>query len=196
MNTEKLMLVDCDGVLLDWELGFTVWMEGRGYVRKDIKTYDLGEIFGVPRKLKQELVCEFNETMDCNDLPFFRDALTGINKLHFKHGYVFDVITSFSHIPEAVEKRVNALNTRFGETVFRNIVCLPTGADKHEALEPYRDSGLFWVEDKPENAVVGAEMGLSSLLLEHSHSADFSHPSVIKVKNWRDIISWVASANP
>ena len=32
MNKEKLILSDGDGVLLDWEWAFHVWMKEKGYV--------------------------------------------------------------------------------------------------------------------------------------------------------------------
>ena len=42
----------------------------------------------------------------------------------------------------------------------KNVLCLDTGADKDEALAPYFNSGAFWIEDKTENAELGAELGL------------------------------------
>ena len=41
------------------------------------------------------------------------------------------------------------LSKLFGNQAFERIVCLDTGADKHEALEEYKDSGCWWLEDKP-----------------------------------------------
>jgi hypothetical protein len=78
------------------------------------------------------------------------------------------------------------LEKLFGETVFEEIVCLGTGADKDEALEPYRDSGYYWLEDKAENAEVGKAMGLQSILVEHGHN--MNHDSDIPiVKDWKAI---------
>ena len=31
MKKDKIILTDCDGVLLDWEEGFSVWMELHGH---------------------------------------------------------------------------------------------------------------------------------------------------------------------
>jgi hypothetical protein len=78
------------------------------------------------------------------------------------------------------------LEKLFGDTVFEEIVCLDTGADKDEALEKYRGSELIWVEDKVENAEVGKSLGLKSLIMEHGHNMDYMGDIPI-VKNWREI---------
>jgi hypothetical protein len=84
------------------------------------------------------------------------------------------------------------LNKLFGPTAFEKVVCLDTGADKHDALAEYRDSGCWWVEDKPENADVGHALGLKSILVEHGHNMDYlcSYPIV---KNWREIYAIITS---
>jgi uncharacterized HAD superfamily protein len=68
---------------------------------------------------------------------------------------------------------------------------LECGADKDEALIPYKDSDCFWVEDKPTNAVVGHEMGLRSILIEHDFNRDFKSDDVQKVANWKEIYEMV-----
>ena len=53
-----------------------------------------------------------------------------------------------------------------------------------EALKPYRNSGLPWIEDKVENAWLGVEMGLDSMLVEHGHNMSENLPTM---KNWKEI---------
>jgi hypothetical protein len=50
---------------------------------------------------------------------------------------------------------------------------------------------MWWIEDKPENADVGHEMGLKSLLVEHGHNMHHVCPYPV-VKNWREIYSIIA----
>jgi hypothetical protein len=78
------------------------------------------------------------------------------------------------------------LEKLFGETVFEEIICLDTGADKDAALEPYRDSDSYWIEDKIDNAETGRRLGLRSILVEHGHNMDYSG-NIPLVKNWREI---------
>jgi hypothetical protein len=89
--------------------------------------------------------------------------------------------------PNAAKLREMNLNKLFGETVFEKVICLATGADKDHALYPYRDTGCWWVEDKPENAEVGAKLGLNSLLMEHGHNMHHYHEDIRVVKNWQEI---------
>jgi hypothetical protein len=79
----------------------------------------------------------------------------------------------------------------FGDTVFEKYIYLDTGADKDEVLLKYKDSGCFWVEDKPENAHVGHELGLKSLLMSHDHNEHFEHGVIPTVKNWKHIYNIV-----
>jgi hypothetical protein len=85
------------------------------------------------------------------------------------------------------------LKKLFGETAFEKIVCLDTGADKHEALTLYQNSGCVWVEDKPENAEVGLDLGLRSILMEHGHNMNHANERIPVVKNWREIYELITS---
>jgi hypothetical protein len=84
-------------------------------------------------------------------------------------------------------QRLREMNLRkiFGDAI-ESVICLATGADKDEALEPYRDSGLWWIEDKPANADVGHALGLKSILVEHGHNMHHQCPYPV-VKNWKEI---------
>jgi hypothetical protein len=101
-------------------------------------------------------------------------------------GYRFGAITSLSLDPYAAKLREQNLKEVFGD-VFDFVTCLDTGADKDEALLPYKDSGLWWIEDKPANAKLGADMGLNSVLIRHEHNAYFEYDGVTKVDNWTQI---------
>jgi hypothetical protein len=109
-----------------------------------------------------------------------------VKRLHEEHGYVFHCITSLSLDANAGKLREMNLRKLFGKTAFERIVCLDTGADKHEALSEYRDSGLWWIEDKPENAEVGLDLGLRSMLMEHGHNMTHQNQQISTVKNWRE----------
>jgi len=189
---KKVILVHCDGVLVDWVYSFDRWMHRHGYNKLHADSYKLDVCYGIEKPEMKKLVKMFNESANVGYIPPLRDAIKYIKKLHEEHGFVFHCITSLSLDPFAAKLREKNIKDLFGETAFEKIVCLDTGADKDEALEEYRDTGCLWVEDKPENAEVGAEMGLRSVLVEHGFTKDYEHEEITKVKTWRDIYELVA----
>jgi FMN phosphatase YigB (HAD superfamily) len=191
----KIILTDADGVLLNWEYAFAVWMEQHGHEKQPGAEfiYDIGERYGITRDQGRKLIKLFNESAAIGFLPPLRDAMYYVKRLHEEHGYVFHCITSLSKDPNAQKLREMNLNKLFGETVFEKIVCLDTGADKDQALEPYRDSGCWWIEDKPENAEVGLDLGLRSILVEHGHNMNHANERIPVVKNWREIYELITS---
>jgi FMN phosphatase YigB (HAD superfamily) len=184
---EKLILVDCDGVLVDWQYGFFRWMRERGYEPVVDGEYDIGETFGISKVKSKSLVRNFNESASIGWLPQFRDAVKYVRRLHEDHGFIFHCITSLSKDVYAGKLREKNIQALFGKTAFERIECLDCGADKDEALEPYRDSGCFWVEDKIENAITGSNMGLQSILIEHEHNKTAVADGILRAKNWKEI---------
>ena len=185
-NNQKTILVDADGVLLDWVYSFRAWMDRHGYKIKDYDAYRMDEAYGLDRAEGKKLCRMFNESATIRKLPPLRDAIKYVKKLHEEHGFVFRVISSLSEDQYAQHLRIKNLRELFGDTVFESYVFLDTGADKDDALEPYRDSGCWWVEDKAENANLGYDLGLDSLLMAHDHNEGYEGP-VRKVNNWKEI---------
>jgi len=187
--SDKVILVDVDGVLLDWEYAFTQWMAKHNYeVQEGMESdYHVGRRYGLTSIEKERLVRMFNESATIRKLPPLRDAIKYVRKLHEEHGYVFHVISSLSNDDYAQHLRTKNLIEMFGPTVFEKYTYLDTGADKDEALAVYKDTGCFWIEDKPENAVEGLRAGLVPILMHHHHNNYFEHGDVQIVKNWQQI---------
>lgn len=185
--SDKVILVDADGVLLDWFHSFAQWMDAHGYPIVLNGEYEIEKTFGIEKKVAKGLARHFNESARIEHLPPFRDAIKYVRKLHENHGYVFHCITSLSSDPYAGDLRRKNLKRLFGETTFEKIICLDTGADKDEALLPYKDSGCIWVEDKFENAIAGVNAGLTPFLIDHGHNKNQHHPDVTRVNNWKEL---------
>ena len=188
-NPQSLILVDCDGVLCNWEYAFAIWMEQHGHEKLPGSEfeYDIGTSYGISKEQGRKLIKLFNESAAIGFLPPLRDAMYYVKRLHEEHGYVFHCITSLSKDENAQELRRMNLKKLFGETAFEKFIFLDTGADKDEVLEQYRNTGYFWVEDKITNAVVGHELGLQSLLMEHGHNMDYEHPEIPRVRSWKEV---------
>ena len=187
---DKVILTDADGVLLNWEYAFCCYLEQRGYTQIENGNweYDIAKRFGISRNEAIKHVKVFNESAAMGFLPALRDAMYYVKRLHEEHGYVFRCITSMSLDPNAYKLRKMNLEKLFGENTIDQLVCLDTGADKDEALEPYRNSGLYWIEDKLSNAQLGLDLGLKSILIEHGFNMYDDIPEGMqKVVNWKEI---------
>ena len=191
---KNTILTDCDGVLLNWEFAFTMWMDAQGYTSDGDNgmQYDMCERYGITRKESKSLVKQFNASAAMGFLPPLRDAMHYVKKLHEEMGFTFHMITSLSLDEHAC--RLRRMNTEklFGETAFTDYTFLDTGADKDDALYKYIDTGMLWIEDKVENANLGASLGLETLLIEHGHNMNRDlHENVTVVKNWKEIYEYL-----
>lgn len=191
---DKLILTDCDGVLLDWEYRFNQFMDEKGYTL----TEDYRSQYGVENRFEEvrdkaharELVTIFNESAWIGWLPALRDAVKYVKKLNEEHGYLIGVITSLSTNQYATTLRQENLVRVFGENVFDFIRCIDTGADKDEELMMFQDTECWWIEDKVENAKCGLKFNLKPILVEHEHNKHYAmdpDPKIKVAKNWKDI---------
>ena len=202
----KKILSDCDGVLLDWAYSFDKWMKFHFDLEvKDYSKYDVGERYQTDWDLLDKKSGEnmfYLPRVFCNSsrigsLKPLRDSVKYVKKLYEEHGITLDVITSLSLDPETQRLRKQNLRKVFGDAIDR-IVFLDTGADKDDMLEEWRDSELLWVEDKFENAKLGIDMGLQSILIEHDFNVDQGDKAreagITVVRTWKEIYD-IATGN-
>jgi len=184
---EKVILTDCDGVLVDWLYSFHSWMNTvHSKYAVVTGTYDMEIAYDMDKSRMKEYVRAYNASASVAYMSPLRDAVKYVKKLHEEHGYVFRCITSLSLDASAWKARMFNLEQLFGKTAFELLVCLDTGADKDEALEPYRNTNCYWIEDKVQNADLGSNLGLNSLLIGHDFNADYTG-DVPRVQNWKEI---------
>ena len=189
VNPNNTILVDCDGVLVDWEAKFHAWMQARGYLAQDNheSEYRICDRYhDLSREQSQQLVRHFNESAAVRFMAPVRDSVYWVKRLNWKMGFGFHVITSLSLNPDAQTLRRQNLQELYGD-IFDKIICLDTGSDKDGVLDQYRNSGCWWVEDKPENALAGLERGLKPILVAHDHNRDFGHDHVPRADSWQQI---------
>lgn len=183
---DNIILVDCDGVLCDWEYSFTQWMNHKGYPTKERAQYNVGKRFGLTRAEGKKLVLEFNDSAAIAFLPPLRDSVYYMKRLNMLHGYKFHCITSLSKNRYAQKLRMQNLELLFGKELFDDYIILDCGADKDDALLPYANSECWWIEDKPKNAELGASYGLQSILVAHDHNAYYDG-DIPRYWKWKDI---------
>jgi FMN phosphatase YigB (HAD superfamily) len=197
--SNRIILTDVDGVLLEWEKHFTKWMLQKTlFDEKGIRyhpykllpdkqnTYEMAERFGVTKDEIRKHIREFNRSAWMGTQRPMLESQTWV-KLLAAEGWTFIPITSQTSDIPAQQLRKRRLGELFGEHIFTNYHILGTGADKDSALAEFHDTGLYWVEDKPHNAVTGLKYGLKPILIDHPYNQDFDHPDIIRVSNWKDI---------
>jgi uncharacterized HAD superfamily protein len=200
-SNNRIILTDVDGVLLEWEHHFTKWVLQKSYfdehgnryyphklLPNKQNTYEMAERFGVTKNEIRALIREFNRSAWMGTQRPMLESQTWV-KLLSAEGWTFIPITSQTSDIPAQQLRKRRLGELFGNHVFTNYHILGTGADKDSALAEFHDTGLYWVEDKPNNAIAGLKYGLKPILIDHPYNKDFSHPDIIRVSNWKDIHS-------
>ena len=108
-------------------------------------------------------------------------------KLLAAEGWTFIPITSQTSDIPAQKVRKKRLGELFGDHIFTNYHILDTGADKDSALAEFHNTGLYWIEDKPKNALAGLNYGLKPILIDHPYNRDFQHTEITRVNNWQAI---------
>ncbi len=198
-SNNRIILTDVDGVLLEWEHHFTKWMlqrtlfdeRGARYhpyrlLPNKQNTYEMAERFGITVDEIRKQIREFNRSAWMGTQRPMPDSQTWV-KLLAAEGWTFIPITSQTSDKPAQELRKRRLGELFGDHVFVNYHILGTGADKDSALAEFHGTGLYWVEDKPTNALAGLKYGLKPILIDHPYNQDLQHPEILRVSNWQQI---------
>ena len=190
---QKYIITDIDGVVLDWEEGFSVWAEHHGHEKVEGYQfkYSIGDRYGLTHQQGNQMVKTFNESAAIGFLPPLRDAQFFIKKLHEQHRYKFIALTSLSLDPYAHALRERNLKKLMGDA-FAKVICLDTGADKDEALERLakKHKGCYWIEDKPDNLKAGTDIGFKGILMEHGHNMEQEVDGLV-AKNWEQIYNHI-----
>jgi FMN phosphatase YigB (HAD superfamily) len=198
-NIEKLILTDVDGVVLDWEKHFHEYMHSHGHWRDPEVPERYWKELDYPRISEEEarqMVLHYNTSAWMMDVPPFRDALSGVARLR-ENGFQLHAITAMGNDPYSYKAREYNLKNLFGRGVF-HLTCtdMNNPDSKRPMLESYENTGLPWIEDKPFNANMGAELGLNTFLIDHPHNAEaVLHDSVKRVNSWAEICDALVGAN-
>lgn len=191
----KLILTDVDGVLLDWEHMFIRWMNSKGICNgvTEFTSHDLGTVFNYPDHEMLNHIEVFNESAYMGYLPPLRDSIKYVKKLHEEHGFMFRCITSLGTNPYSMKLRIRNLETLFGASLFDGFEFFDVTESKISALSRFKDTGYPWIEDKPSNALLGADLGLTSYLINHRYNThDMNLGDVQRVNSWKQIYDMIS----
>lgn len=193
---DKIILVDVDGVCIEWTWSFGVWMFEHGFeIAPDGKrSYALHGRYGIRDSQVDKLVKMFNESASIGYLPAFRDAYQYIRALHYNHGYKFHAITALGTHENAQKLRELNLKKTFGDSTFEKILFVDNNSSKIPILKEYEGTGYIWVEDKSQNAEDGLTFGLKSIIMDHPYNKD-CNKEIMRVNNWKEIYDHIIGEN-
>ena len=183
----KIIGVDVDGVLLNWEESFDDFMSGQGLTKKDQGHFDLRKHYPeVPAEALNTYISVFNESAYMRYLEPMDGAVEYVTKLA-DEGYKFSVITSQTLNKVANRAREDNLKEVFGD-VFEDFTFLETGQGKYFALQKF-DMGTIWIDDKPDNVESGKVLGLVPILLDLPHNRSYNNKqmNIQRANSWKDI---------
>lgn len=194
---KKLILTDCDDVLLNWADAFEDFiLKEYGIAKLHEKTYDVKHQYSLEEYDYDSwpLIKHFNESANIAFLEPYKDSVEYVKKLHAQYGYKFVVITSFGQHEAALKLRKMNLNNIFGN-VFKDIISLDS--DKMPTLKNYSGTNYFWIEDKLKNALMGLDVGLRPVLMTREHNESYinnpyeKNSYIHRVHCWRDIYNHI-----
>lgn len=184
---DNVIVVDADGVILYWEHGFHMWMVSNGYKQTSNGSYSIEDKYGISKEKADDLILSFNESAALRKLAPYKDAIKYIRKLHEDHGYVFHCITAIPNTHDMFEARMENIHNLFGKTAFERLTLCGDSSNKQELLKEYEDTECFWIEDLMKNCLMGLEVGMRALLMDHHYNKNDYHSGVSRVYNWKDI---------
>ena len=187
-TSNRIILTDVDGILLEWENHFTKWMISRGHelIPNHVPAYAMHTRFNLEENFVRKETREFNKSAWMGTQPPILDSQTWVKLLHAE-GWTFIPITSQTSDKPAQELRKKRLEELFGTKTFQNYFIFETGASKDTALIEFHDTGLWWIEDKWTNALAGLKYGLKPLFYNHPYNQEYEHPNITRVNNWEQI---------
>jgi FMN phosphatase YigB (HAD superfamily) len=165
------VLLDCDGVLLDYVSGLRPFAEETLGLRLDPDgpcSFDMGAWTGLPKDEIRALIYAFNGGAGTGfeRLPPMPGAIEGVRRLR-EEGYELHLLSSADAGGASVASRLRNLETVFGDA-FEEVTLIGLGASKREILA--RFAPCDWVDDHLPNAVAGLEAGHRCHVIRQSHN--------------------------
>ena len=183
---DKRIILDCDGVLLDWAYAFDVWMVEHGYskISNTNQYYEQTRRYGISQVEAVSQIKKFNESGCVGFIPAFRDSVEYVTKLS-ELGWKFEVISCLDKDKYAQKLRQKNLLHLFGD-VFDFIDCaldFTVGKEQY-LLDRYKGKNYYWIEDSVDHAESGKRVGLNSIVMDHPYNKEWDGP---RVKNWKEV---------
>lgn len=171
-TASRRILLDADGVLLNWFGGFAAFASRTLDIELDpatLRSYSMTAWLGEHGHRAGELIVAFNGSAEhgfdrLQALPGAVEAVAALREA----GFELHVITSCTDDPEVMRLREQNLRDIFGDA-FESVICLPMNADKEAVLAAHPPS--VWIDDHWPNLDAGRAAGHHAVIFHAPYNA-------------------------
>lgn len=191
MSNKKEIILDVDGVLLDYEKAFEDYFN----LTPISDTYrDFTDRFGIHDDEILKMVNDFSLEKEFSMLEPFDGAIEALNSFKDK-GYKISIISSCGDNPYVHELRKTNLLNVFGD-IFDKITLIGMRLCKAEFLEEYKNTNSIWIDDTFKHYKSGLKLGLDSIWRTTKYNKldqkDFPEENILC--DWKDIYSYISNS--
>lgn len=181
------LLLDVDGVLLDWLAGFEQYLlQHAPELHRDFSGLEhvenLEQLLGMSKDQMDDWIHQFHHDPAFEYLEPLPGAQAALRTLQPWVRMV--CITASGKSPDSVRMRKANLLRVFGD-VFDQVWCTDGSVEKPKYLHMY-DAG-YWVEDTLNNAIMGVKAGHTSFLMDAIYNTQAHDDQVRRVINMAEV---------
>lgn len=190
---DKIILTDCDDVVLDWFPQFRLFCEKTLNVSLSERPtqYSMQKWLNLSVEEIRALIDEFDRNQESfGNLGPICQAEIYLPKF-VDDGYKIYGITASSTNPPSMQRRRKNLKRVIGD-VFTDVYFVDRADEKKKYLQQFAPT--FYVEDKIYNAQMAADLGHTGIVMRQLSNKDHEHeyPDLIWVDSWADIYEMIS----
>ena len=177
------ILLDVDDCLLDWVGGFKKYVLSKKIRVRTEQPLNWNLENWIDSSQVDSLVEKFNRSEEFGDLDVIPGAVEAVYRFRAQGLKLTAITCCGDSLNTTVPRNRNLLN-KFG-AAFRAVHCLGLKESKQNTLEGYDRS--WWIEDKPDNAVMGSRARHNAILFDRPHNQGVDCVGVVRCLNWSEI---------
>jgi 5'(3')-deoxyribonucleotidase len=185
--TKPFLLLDVDGVLLDWLGGFEQYLLKQApELHRDFSdlhdAQNLEQLLGMSTNQMEDWINQFHHAPEFEFLSPLPGAQAALRTL--APWVTMVCITASGRSPDSERMRKANLKEVFGD-VFEEVWCTDGSVEKPKYLHKYPEG--YWVEDTMNNAIMGVKAGHMSFLMDAIYNKHAHHDQVRRVSNMAEV---------
>lgn len=175
----KLIVVDVDGVLLDYEAAFSE------YHNVDIDKFWANGYVSDPNL--QTMFHEFRDSIEFAQIPRVAGAFFAMRLLRDMN-YRIIALTACGAEDHVVERRIFNLEREFGPDTFDDIIVRNLKASKQADLDALHQPGALFVDDQMRYIKEGVQAGYHTTYMNTPYNANVDSVPHEQVWGWGEVM--------